>query len=206
MSLAPLAGKDQIQLFAIASEPASSPSDPLTYRIIGPSEQEATQIVETISKQMQATTVAVLYVDTDYGRGLFQSFKQALTSATRLVYQDSFPASTEDLRPQLLRLKSKQPAAIFLIGWGRDTGLALKQAYELGIESQFICPQACQEKELIDVAGEAAEGLWVIASKEYAVAEISSAAMVLNEQTDNRNQFLQKKVINGEFVVQQKLG
>jgi len=59
----------------------------------------------------------------------------------------------------LLRIKSHKPDVLYIASYGKDVGLALKQAHEIGLKSQVICPQACQNPELIEVAGKTAEGL-----------------------------------------------
>lgn len=71
----------------------------------------------------------------------------------------TFEEGKTDYREQIQRLRDKAPEAVYLAGLDRELGLILKQSAELGFRPQFFASAAAISPKLLDIAGDAAEGL-----------------------------------------------
>jgi branched-chain amino acid transport system substrate-binding protein len=71
----------------------------------------------------------------------------------------SFEEGKTDYREQILRLRAKAPEAVYLAGLDRELGLILKQSAELDFQPQFFASAAAISPKLLEIAGNAAEGL-----------------------------------------------
>jgi branched-chain amino acid transport system substrate-binding protein len=82
---------------------------------------------------------AVLYENDDYGRGLAESFRAALSGeGTRLLHNDPYLAATEDLRPYLQRLRREGAGLIFIAGLEEGAARIIAQSREVGLDTRFL--------------------------------------------------------------------
>ena len=72
---------------------------------------------------------------------------------------ENYHEGANDFRTQLTKIKETQPPAIYIIGHYKEIAQILKQAKELGINSQFFSVSAFEVPELLELAGDAAEGV-----------------------------------------------
>jgi branched-chain amino acid transport system substrate-binding protein len=86
-----------------------------------------------------ATPTAILYENDDYGRGLADSFRSALSSAgTRVVSSDPYLDSTEDLMPYLHRLRRMETGLVFIAGLEEGASRIIRQAQQVGLGARFL--------------------------------------------------------------------
>lgn len=105
-------------------------------------------------------SLAVAAVKSDYGDGTLSFITQhALKEGFDLVKKERFPPNTTDFRVILESLKMANPDAVYFIGYYADVALALRQAKETGMTSQALSVSACEDARLVELAGDAAEGL-----------------------------------------------
>ncbi len=163
MSIASLANEDKVLLLGIVAAPAYSTPDDYTFRIVGSATVEADSIVDTIVNTLNKKKVAILSMGNDYGKGTASEFVHAFKDHGEVIFNESFLPEETDFRSSLIKIKSLNPDIIFIPATGREAGLIIKQAREQGIETAFICAQACQNPDLVTIAGGSAEGLLVVA-------------------------------------------
>ena len=119
----------------------------------------------TSHKLLGAKTVALLTSDNDFGRTLVTGFKEyAKTYAPDLeiVSEQAYPFSEKDYKPYLSKIKELNPDVIFASGYYFQTGPLLRQARELGIESTILGEEGADSPKLVEIAGEAAEGFYIV--------------------------------------------
>ncbi len=63
------------------------------------------------------------------------------------------------MRTQLTKIKGAKPDVLYLVGYPKETPIALKQAHELELGLSVLGTVAMKDPQLIEAAGEAAEGL-----------------------------------------------
>jgi branched-chain amino acid transport system substrate-binding protein len=160
LAMAPIAEEKQVVLVApSASAPAISDAGKFIYRV-WPSDLLEGSELATWANGQGYKRVAILHIATDYGLGLSKVFQQTFESLGGAVPStQSYAQEETSFKPYLARIKSESPDAVYLISYYKDAALALKQAKEIGLNTQFFGATAVESPELIKLAGQAADGL-----------------------------------------------
>lgn len=159
MALSPLANRDRTLLMAVAAAPDYSSPEDYTFRITGSAAVEAGFTAKLLSRELRVKSLAIISEDSDFGHGITEVLARSLEGQVSIVARESFLPGESDLRSVILKIKKAAPELVFIAAMGADTGLVLKQARDLGYKARFMCSQACDNPDLIKVAGAAAEGL-----------------------------------------------
>lgn len=78
----------------------------------------------------------------------------------QISIEESFKTGDTDFRSQLTKIKNSNADVVFIGAFPQEGALVLKQARELGIKLPFISSDSdLGTKDVVDIAGEAAEGL-----------------------------------------------
>jgi branched-chain amino acid transport system substrate-binding protein len=107
---------------------------------------------------------AVLLVDIalDYPVGLANYFRQSFIKYTEnekaVLAYFSFQTGDRDFTAQLTQIKSLNPDIVFAPDEYAELGAILQQAKQLGITSTFLAGDSADVPELVQIAGENAEG------------------------------------------------
>ena len=160
MSLAPLANTDDVVLFSIAAAPAYSSPDDYTYRVIPSAVKEGKDMAELLVNKLNTTELAVVYLNNDYGLGTKEAFvKPFIDLGGEIIIEEAFDPSETDFRTQLLKIQSKNPEVVYVASWGKQAGMLVRQAHEMGMENvQFFGGQAWHNPDFIEEGGKAVEG------------------------------------------------
>jgi ABC-type branched-subunit amino acid transport system substrate-binding protein len=78
-----------------------------------------------------------------------------------VVLFDGITPGEKDFRAILTKIKSLNPEVLFYGGYYSDYGLILKQAKELGGKWNWVSVGGTYDPELIKIAGDAAEGIFI---------------------------------------------
>ena len=114
-------------------------------------------------EELRAET-AVLLVDIalDYPVGLANYFRQSFIKYTEnekaVLSYFSFQTGDRDFTAQLTQIKSLNPDIVFAPNEYAELGAILQQAKQLGITSTFLAGDSADVPELVQIAGENAEG------------------------------------------------
>jgi len=65
----------------------------------------------------------------------------------------------KDFRTEVLKVKAANPKVVFIVDHVAEGSIVLKQAKELGMEAQWVTDVSMVAKEVVDLAGAAAEGV-----------------------------------------------
>jgi len=160
LAVAPIAEKNQVVLLApTASAPAITNAGDFVFRI-WPSDLAEGREIATFAAKAAFKRVGILYMQNDYGLSIKDVFTKTLTGAGGVVTVAlGYKPDESDFRSYLGRLADGKPDAIYLVSYYKDGALALKQARELGITTQFLGTTAVEDPKLLEIAGTAAEGL-----------------------------------------------
>ncbi len=122
-----------------------------------PTNAQLAQGIIKILKQLGKSRIAIMYVNNDYGVG----FKDNITKEIpdEIVAIEAHDQKAVDFRTNLSKVKSQNPDAVFLASYYTDGALIMKQAKEMGINVQFVGPDAFDDPKVIEIAGEAASGM-----------------------------------------------
>ena len=160
LAMAPIAEKSKTVLIAIsASAPAITNAGEYIYRV-WPSDLLEGSVLAEFAAKNKYRKVCILFIQTDYGTGLRDAFKKTLEQkGGKVLLTQGYKQDETDFKSALLKVKSKKPDAVYIVGYYKDSGLILKQAKEIGLKTQFFGATAVESPKLIEIAGDAAEGL-----------------------------------------------
>jgi len=105
--------------------------------------------------------VAVYTARNTFGQSYHDSFvNQFVDVGGEIVFDDGSADYQVDFKTDLLKIKEKNPQAIFLVPASRQQmGIFAKQARELGVDILFTGGAVTEQQDLLDAAGIAANGI-----------------------------------------------
>lgn len=120
-------------------------------------------IAKYIKNQLKEfQTVAILFDNDDYGRGLRDGFSAAAEEiGLEIVASEAYDRDNTDFKAQLTSIKAKNPDIIFISGLYGQAGLIAKQARETGITAQLFGADGVDSPDFLIIAGAAAEGTYL---------------------------------------------
>lgn len=110
----------------------------------------------------QFQTVAVLFDNDDYGRGLRDAFAaEAKKIDLEMVASVAYDRENTDFTAQLTSIKGKNPNMIFISGLYGEAALIVRQARRLGIKALFFGADGVDSPDFLKNAGAAADGTYL---------------------------------------------
>ena len=102
---------------------------------------------------IKARRAAVLYDSgNDYNKGLAEAFKKVFTDlGGQVVAYESYPSRSSDFKPQLTKMLSAEPDALFLPNYYNDVALQAMQARETGLKAALLGGDGWDSPELLKV-------------------------------------------------------
>lgn len=155
-ALAPVATQNKIVLTTSATLPGITEQSEYLFRNATNLSSEINRLVDfTAGKYKRA---AVLWANLEWakwGKDAFAAgFKQ---KGGQIVEDQSFPADATDLRAQLTKIRAANPDVVLVLAY-KTTGVALKQARELGLKAQFVGTLDFELPEVVEIGKDAADG------------------------------------------------
>lgn len=89
--------------------------------------------------ELQAKTAVILTkITSDFSVGLSQFFAGEFEKGGTILSQETYLGEAYDFSEILTTVQELKPDVVFVPGHGTDSGLIIKQAYNMGIESTFL--------------------------------------------------------------------
>jgi len=154
----------QVNYYAAAPE-IPKKGGPYTFRVYPPGQNMSIYIADWLINQKGMKKLAVIYENTDYGKGLFDAFMvEAEKLGAEIVATEAVLKEQTDLSAVISKFKSLEPEAIvgmiqYQVGayWGM-------QARDIGFEVPLYGSDGIFAPEIINLAGEAVEGFRTVAA------------------------------------------
>jgi branched-chain amino acid transport system substrate-binding protein len=161
LAVAPIVEKYQIPMIsAYAVHPSITANKTWVFRVgmMGQTEGQAAGYAAV--KVFNATKVAILYDDIPFGVTLAQNAKlQTEKMGGQVAFYDKFDDSETDFRPWLTKIAAiPDLGALIFLGYYYHANV-ITQARQLGIKAQIIGAEGFDSPQLIDLAGDAANGV-----------------------------------------------
>lgn len=176
MPLIPYVTQKQVPLVSVGSGDAiAEPASERQWVFKTPvSNESIAKKICTYLQQKGWTRVAFLSVNNAYGdSGKTQFEKVAPSYGVTIVASEKFEATDKDMKPQLMKVKSKQPDAIVVWAIPPAASLVLKGRHELGMTTPMIFSSGAGSNKFVELAGlEAAEGVYQPQSKIWIVDQL----------------------------------
>jgi len=152
LTVSPYAEEKKVLIMHGGLAPKLTEAGDYIFRPIPSAEVLAKQQAEFAEKYK---TAAILYANNDFGVGYGEAFKNNFKG--EITASEAFEQKEKDFRTHLSKINN--PEAIMIIGGPVQMGTILKQMKELGIKAQPLLPPSAESYELLDIAGNAAEGM-----------------------------------------------
>jgi len=146
---------------ASATNPLVTEGNDYYFRVCFIDSFQGTVMANYAYNELGARNIAILEsISSDYSVGLADFFKQQFTKlGGTIVDTQSYNTGDTDFSAQLQNMKSKNPDAIFAPGDYTESAMAIKQARDLGIQTQFLGGDTYEIPAFLEVGGSAVEGV-----------------------------------------------
>ncbi len=164
MAISPLSNQDHIIQMGVATAASQYRSlHDYNFRNYPTADQEEQFLTQAVKEKFGTNKkIAIFYINNDAGKSSAQNFTQNWQKlGGKIAFNEGFDGSQTDYRSELAKIKITSPDIVILMGYPSETGIILKQARQLGITAQFISPSFVLGPEMIEAAGDSAEGLLV---------------------------------------------
>jgi branched-chain amino acid transport system substrate-binding protein len=134
--------------------------DPYVFRTSFGQQFSMPKIANYIRDGIKAKTVAVLWVNNDFGKGGRDNFVKEMAARNIKVVADiSTESGQTDFAADVVKLKAANADAIFVYTNEEESARFLKEAKKQGIKAPLIGETTLLGQKVIDLAGGAAEGV-----------------------------------------------
>lgn len=160
LAISPIAEEKKTVLFTASSTAdAIRDAGDYVFRNVPPNGAQGKTAADFILLHLRFQNACVLHMNNDYGVSLTSSFRDRFTSlGGDILCTETYNPGTSDFRAQLTKILAKKPQVVFYPGHYQESGLILKQARELGLESTFVGGDGSYSPELLKISGNASEG------------------------------------------------
>jgi branched-chain amino acid transport system substrate-binding protein len=105
--------------------------------------------------------LAVLYLNTDWGRASQNLFAEAAKSlGIEVVASEGYQPDEKDFRSTLVRVRDAKPDGIVLISYYADGALISRQIRSVGLTTPIVASGSVYSPKFIELAGDAANGVF----------------------------------------------
>jgi ABC-type branched-subunit amino acid transport system substrate-binding protein len=160
MAAAPVAQESKVVMVsAEGAAPALTKAGDYIFRVF-PSDVLQGRGVTDLCLRLGYKEVPIMYVNNDWGLGLKNAFVENFRKAGGKVTDEiPYDENKTDYRTELIRATKGNPKAVVNLTYIREGAVMFKQAYEMGIQTQWICGSAAKAPKLVELAGKAVEGI-----------------------------------------------
>ena len=163
LALAPIAQQNKVVLVNTA---ATHPKirevgKPYVFSVIPGTATESKGAAQFAFDALKAKKASILYVNNEYGHGARDIFEKVFTElGGKVEGKEIYDLGATDYRTPLTKIRAQSPDVVYFGGHANEVGRAIKQSREFGIKTPWIGTIATAAPETLQIAGEAAEGLF----------------------------------------------
>lgn len=123
-------------------------------------EHQAKALIKYAKETLGYKKIAIITAADDYGQSGAKLLQAAAKDAgIEVVVSATYNSGDKDFKPQLLSMKEKGTEGIFMWGVYTEAALIAKQARVLGINCQLFGASGMASPKLIELGGDAVEGM-----------------------------------------------
>lgn len=160
LASAPTAEDAGVVILGFGSTAAISDAGDYIFRHTYSDAYQGSFLADQISNEFNIKKVDIIYVNNDYGNGLFSGFKEAFENMEgSIVNEQAYNPETLDFNTILTKIKSSDAEALVIISYGKEGGILVKRARELGIENQIFATDNFGTEEVIASGGGSVESV-----------------------------------------------
>jgi branched-chain amino acid transport system substrate-binding protein len=116
-----------------------------------------------IGENLKIKNVSVISMDNDYGQATLEGFKSAVGQfGIKIIGEYSYPLRDRQFGSIVASVKRDNPEAIYITGYFFTAAPLVTQLRAAGITAPIIGSQAFDAQKLIEIAGSAVEGVYIV--------------------------------------------
>ena len=161
LAVAPICEKEKVVFLSpTASSPKLSGAGQYVFRNYPSDSLEGKVMAEYAVRRMNVRTVAIFYVNNEYGQGLMNVFKSRFTElGGQIPMEHPYDVGVTDFSAPVKQLKAKPPDAIYVIGYYAEIAEILKEVKKQKIESKIISVEGLVQPMVLETAADVVEGV-----------------------------------------------
>jgi branched-chain amino acid transport system substrate-binding protein len=161
LALAPVCKEKKVVLISpTATSPKLTGISPYFFRTFPSDTREGRIMAEYAVRRMRIRSVAIFYVDKEYGQGLTQVFKDRFTGlGGNVVFEKAYQEGTSDFAALVKEIKEAKPDAIYLPGYYTEIANILLEVKKQEVTAKILSGQGMATPMILEIAGDAAEGV-----------------------------------------------
>lgn len=166
----PIIKEEEFPFIVATSNVPESVEDglPWTFGVRMNANTTAEYALDFIERNFNTNKIAVLYEDGGYGQGAAEAMTQALEAkGLEPVALEHFNLDDQDMTAQVTRARDAGAEAVYLFGIGASNGYVLSDMNRIGWDVPVIGEMGMIQTSVPEIAGEAAEGSYVIQTANY---------------------------------------
>lgn len=158
LAMAPIAESNKVVLLSPSSSaPAITRAGDYIFRTAPSDVYQGSVMADQIIDRFGLRSIAILYINNDYGVGLMKTFGNRFRSKGGIVsFQEGYSPGVTDFRTLVAKVKSSGTGAIYLISQ-KEAGLILRTMSEADFAPRVFSTVLFEDPEVLKVAGRAAE-------------------------------------------------
>ena len=166
LAAAPIYQRAGITLMTpVASHPDITKTGKFIFRNTPIAASEADSVTDWGTKDIGFKKVAIIGRNDDYGRAYGELFrKRAIANGAQVVGEEYIAGDSQDLKPLITLLRSKQPDMVSLAIFQVEAALLFRQAVEMNFKPTFMSGAGLFNPQLLSLARDAANGLLLVST------------------------------------------
>ncbi|HID16176.1 MAG TPA: amino acid ABC transporter substrate-binding protein, partial [Candidatus Atribacteria bacterium] len=154
-----------VQLSPTSSHPDFTKQGDYMFRNIITQEAEGPYIAKYAYEDLGKKSVAVVYIQNDWGIVAKDNFVKGFKElGGKVLLEQKFNPGTKDYTNIITKIKARNPDIIYIAMMYTEAALFAKQMKKLGVDIPLIGTGALYSPKLIELGGEAVEGLYCTSS------------------------------------------
>jgi len=146
-------------VIAYAVHPDATKGGDYVNRVIYTGPVQGKAMADYAVNDLQKKNIAVLYVDIDYGKSIYTSFKEEATKlGASVVIERPFKMGDKDFSSVLTAVKAASPDALYVVGYYNEAAAIVKQAKEAGVDVQLLGVDGFDSPKFLELGKSNTEG------------------------------------------------
>lgn len=159
LTAGPLVSENNILGIAFGSHPDITTKSPTSIRIQFLAKTEVEALFSKHIKAKSPKTISCAYMNTDYGKSFMDLVKKTCAKNGVVILGTAlYDSKGKDFKNTVASLLQKKPDSVFIAGYGRSTGVFIRQLREHGFRGNIIGSSGLAYDDVIGAAGSAING------------------------------------------------
>lgn len=162
LAVAPICQDNKVIMISpAASTPKLSNAGDFIFRIYPSDDYDGSFLADFSFNKLITNRASIIYLNNDFGVGLQNKFSEKYNElGGKILTTEPFPQGSSDFRNQLQKIKRDDSQVLFIIATVKEYATILRQMKELKINRKIVAPVTFDDPQIIDLAGNTAEGVY----------------------------------------------